>query len=99
MKRLIIIPLVLIGGCNDPPRTAFAFPVLPDLSGEVLKPCPPAEMVTGQLGDLASEDVALAVEYARCKQRKETAVAAYQDAQRLLKLATDQAAAITGVGD
>lgn len=92
MKRVIIIAAMIAGGCGEQSyRPAVEFPVLPDLPAETLKECPGADAVTGSLGDLASKDSALAIEYARCKARKETAVGAYQDAQRLLRDAAAKA--------
>jgi hypothetical protein len=72
-------------------RPSVEFPVLPDLSAETVRPCPPADAVTGTLGDLATKDAGLAIAYARCQARAATAVGAYQTAQRLLKAASDLA--------
>lgn len=97
-RLLIALAALTLGGCfgrDDPPVAAF--PVLPDLPAEVVADCPAAELLTGTLGDLATKDAKLSVEYAKCKARKDTAVGAYQDAQRRLKSAatTNKAASAT----
>lgn len=97
MKRfamtVLALPLMAFR-CGGPP--AIGFPVLPDLSAETVKACPPLPLVTGSLGDLASKDAAAAVEYARCRARAATAVGAYQDAQAKLAEAGRQAKAGSG---
>lgn len=90
-RALAAAALLALSACGGRQGLAVAFPVLPDLSAETSRPCPPAEPVTGLLGDLAIKDTALAIEYARCQARAATAVGAYQTAQRLLQAAQDQA--------
>jgi hypothetical protein len=91
MKRLALAACLTLAACADQPRPTVEFPTLPDLPAEVVKACPPLPMVTGQLGDLATKDASAAVEYARCGARGDTAVSAYQTAQRLLRTAQDAA--------
>lgn len=94
MKRLAILSLALLGACHradiQPPTE---FPTIPELSTEAKADCPPAEMVTGQLGDLANKDAALAIEYAKCRSRHQTVVGAYGDAQTRLAAAREKAKA------
>lgn len=82
---LLLLPLAACFGSDKHPVAAI--PVLPDLPADTAIPCPPAEQLTGQLGDLASKDARLAVEYAKCRARADTAVGAYQDAQRRMRAA------------
>lgn len=94
MIRFTPAALLFLAACNGrPDRPAVEFPTLPQLSAETRQPCPPAEQVTGQLGDLAAKDAALAIEYARCRQRHHTAVQAYGAAERLLREAGNTAKA------
>jgi hypothetical protein len=95
MKVAIALAL-LLAGCGPKVRLAVEFPTAPDLSAETVKPCPPAAAVTGELGDLAVKDAALAIEYARCQARQATAVGAYQTLQRLLRAAQAEADRISG---
>ncbi len=94
MKRAAIVLLALLGACHradvQPPTE---FPVIPDLSTEAKADCPPADMVTGQLGDLATKDAQLAIEYAKCRSRHQTVVGAYGDAQARLAAAREKAKA------
>lgn len=86
MTRSVGLALCLLAcGCGGPPPPLVSISQLPDLPAEALKPCPPAETLDGSLGDLAQKDARLAVQYARCSARGDTAVAAYQDAQRSLR--------------
>jgi hypothetical protein len=90
--RAALLSAWLLGltGCAHVVQSV-AFPTLPDLSAETRTPCPAAAPVTGQLGDLATKDAALAIEYARCQARAATAVGAYETAQGLLQAAQDAA--------
>lgn len=96
MKRIAALPALLLtialAGCGRaPPRPTVEFPQLPDLPAEVVKDCPDPAQLTGGLADLIAKDADLAIEYARCRARKATAVGAYQDAQRLLREAEAKA--------
>jgi hypothetical protein len=87
MSRILILALpLLLSACfgQDTPPAA-EFPFLPDLPASVVQSCPAAELLTGDLGDLAQKDAALAVEYAKCRAGKDVAVDAYQDAQKQMR--------------
>ena len=85
-----LIPLALavaVAGCGEDARPPVGFPTLPDLSAETETKCPVAPAVTGSLGDLATKDAWLALEYAKCGARRDTAVDAYHAAQAALAAA------------
>jgi hypothetical protein len=67
--------------CNGDERPAVEFPTIPDLPAEVQADCPPAEQITGELGDLAAKDAQMAIEYARCRAKHRSAVGSYEDAR------------------
>lgn len=90
MKRSLIIGL-LLAGCSQTPPPAVEFPDVPKLSAETRRECPPADLVTGSLGDLASKDAALAIEYAKCQQRHMTAIGAWDTMDALMKAAQKKA--------
>lgn len=92
MKALLIAAPLLLCACGGrEERPAVEFPAVPDLSAETRRACPPAEQVTGELGDLAAKDAALAIEYARCRARHGTAVGAYDAVQREMRDAAAKA--------
>jgi len=72
---------LLAASCGQDKRPSIAWPALPALPREVAAECPPAELLTGELADLATKDAALAIEYARCRAGKAAAVAAYNQAR------------------
>jgi hypothetical protein len=72
-------------------RPSIGFPTLPDLSAETATACPVPPAVTGSLGDLAAKDAWLALEYAKCSARRDTAVGAYIAAQAALAAARAKA--------
>lgn len=93
MKRVLSALVALsLAGCAHV-QQGYAFPTLDDLSEEAKKDCPPAEQVTGELGDLATKDAALGVQYAACQKRHTTARDAYLKAQQLLAEAAAKAKA------
>lgn len=88
MRRLAILALALplmAFRCGGDAGPVVSIPQLPDLPAEVQVPCPPAEQLTGELGDLSTKDARLAVEYAKCRARAATSLRAYLDAQRELR--------------
>jgi hypothetical protein len=95
VNRLIIAPALLLflpaAQCGEGARPTVEFPQLPDLPAETVKECPAPPLLTGGLADLITKDALLAIEYARCRARKDSAVGAYQDAQRLLREADAKA--------
>lgn len=54
-------------------------PEIPPLSAETASECPPAEQLADPtLGGLAQADAALAILYAKCREKHRAAVAAYE---------------------
>lgn len=78
-RSLALLPLSLVLiSCGQDARPAVEFPTIPPLSPEARAECPPAELITGELGDLATKDAELAIAYARCRAGKAAAVDAYE---------------------
>lgn len=78
-------------GCGARERALIVWPTLPALSAEQEAECPPAEQLTGELGDLAAKDADLAIEYARCRLGKGAVVDAYNLARTALEAAASMA--------